>query len=155
MRRAIKWLDENFEEKILAFFLALISLIIMFQVIMRYIFKAAQPWPEELARYCLVCSTMLSMGYCIRHNAMLRVDMLVKLLPKPLMRLMDIIIQLLSLALYSYLFYHSFFVVMMAKNSMQLSPAMQLPMYILYAFATVGFGLAVIRSAQSIIVDVA
>jgi len=151
MKNVLKWLDKNFEEKLLAFLLLMISLIIIYQVIMRYIFKAAQPWPEELARYCLVCSTMLSFGYCIRHNAMLRVDMFVKMLPKPLVKLIEALIQILSLALYTYLLYHSYFVVAMAKNSMQLSPAMQMPMYALYAFAMLGFGLAVLRTAQNIV----
>ncbi len=151
MKKVLKWLDRNFEEKLLAFLLVMISLIIIYQVIMRYIFEAAQPWPEELARYCLVCSTMLSFGYCIRHNAMLRVDMFVKMLPKPLIGLIEALIHILSMALYVYLLYHSYFVVTMAKNSMQLSPAMQMPMYVLYAFAMLGFGLAVIRTAQNIV----
>ena len=150
MKKVLKWLDRNFEEKLLAFLLVMISLIIIYQVIMRYIFKAAQPWPEELARYCLVCSTMLSFGYCIRHNAMLRVDMFVKMLPKPLISFIEALIHALSLAMYTYLLYHSYFVVAMARNSMQLSPAMQMPMYALYAFAMLGFGLAVIRTAQNI-----
>jgi TRAP-type C4-dicarboxylate transport system permease small subunit len=151
MKKTLKWLDIHFEERLLAFFLAMITFIILFQVFMRYILKAAQPWPEELSRYCFIYSTMLSIGYCIRSKAMLRVDILVKVLPKIVQKLIEILIMLMSLALYVYLFYHSFSVVKFAQKSVQLSPAMHLPMYILYISAAVGFGLATLRTIQDIV----
>jgi len=150
MKKIIKWLNINFEEKLLAIFLVIIACIIIFQVFMRYIVRSALPWPEEFSRYCFVYSTMLSMGYCIRKDAMLRVDILVKMMPKFLQKFVNILIMLVSLALYYYLFYHSFSVVAFALKSVQLSPAMRFPMYLLYISATIGFGLATIRTIQDI-----
>jgi C4-dicarboxylate transporter DctQ subunit len=151
MKKLLRWLDEHSEETILSFFLVLVTFIVLFQVIMRYIVKAAEPWPEEFSRYCFVCSTMLSIGYCIRKAAMLRVDTFVKMMPRTAQRIIEVLILILSLVLYSFLFYHSFSVVEIARNSKQLSPAMQLPMFILYVFAPVGFGLAAVRTVQEMV----
>jgi hypothetical protein len=39
-------------------------------------------WAEEFCRYGLVWSTFVSIGYCIRHNLMLRMDSLDKFWPR-------------------------------------------------------------------------
>lgn len=46
---AIKWLDEHFEEAIMVFLLALISCVMMAQIIARNIFNS-MTWPEEFSR---------------------------------------------------------------------------------------------------------
>ena len=49
--RFLKWLDEHFEEYILSGLLVVISVVMMLQVIMRYVFNASLSWAEEeLAR---------------------------------------------------------------------------------------------------------
>lgn len=153
MKKLLRWLDEHFEETILGGFLILITVVIFFQVIMRYVLSRALPWPEEFTRYCLVCSTLLSLAYCIRFRIMLRVDIVANLLPKPVHKVLEFLIRLLSLGLYSYLFYHSFSTVELSWNSKQASTAMGFPMYLLYAWGTVSFGLAILRTVQDIIVS--
>lgn len=66
--RILKWLDKNFERVLLSFLLAVISCLMMLQIIMRYLFGNALAWPEELARYCFLASAYLCMGYCIKYN---------------------------------------------------------------------------------------
>lgn len=151
MKKLLEWLDAHFEESLLGIFLILITVIIFLQVIMRYLFSRALAWPEEFTRYCLVCSTLLSLAYCIRYKIMLRVDIVVNFLPKAVRTVLEFLIQLLSLDLYGYLFYHSFSTVELSWNSQQTSTAMGFPMYILYAFGTACFGLAVLRTLQSIL----
>ncbi|MCJ7836898.1 TRAP transporter small permease [Cuneatibacter sp. NSJ-177] len=151
MKKLLRWLDERFEETVLGGFLILITLVIFLQVIMRYVLSHALSWPEEFTRYCLVCSTLLSLSYCIRYRINLRVDILVKYLPETARKVLEFLVQLLSLGLYSYLFYHSFSTVQLSLNSKQVSTAMGFPMYLLYGWGTACFGLAIIRSIQDII----
>ncbi|WP_434310461.1 TRAP transporter small permease [Hominifimenecus sp. rT4P-3] len=151
MKKLLKWLDERFEETVLGGFLILITAIIFLQVIMRYVLSHALTWPEEFTRYCLVCSTLLSLSYCIRFRIMLRVDIVVQFLPKKVRAVLEFLIQLLSLGLYCYLFYHSFSTVELSWNSKQVSTAMGFPMYLLYGWGTACFGLAVIRTLQDIV----
>jgi len=155
MKKILHWLDEHFEETILGGFLIIITCIIFLQVIMRYVFSRALSWPEEFTRYCLVCSTLLSLSYCIRFKIMLRVDIAVGFLPSKLRTVLEFLIQLLSLGLYAYLFYHSFSTVELSFKSGQVSTAMGLPMYLLYGWGTVCFGFAVIRTLQAIILSFA
>ena len=151
MKRLTEWLDKHFEETLLGIFLILITVIIFLQVVMRYVFSSALSWPEEFTRYCLVCSTLLSLAYCIRYKIMLRVDIVTNLLPKPVQVLLEFLIQLLSLGIYGYLFYHSFSTVELSWKSQQVSTAMGFPMYILYAWGTACFGLASVRTIQNMV----
>ena len=73
MKKIISWLDENLEEFLMLILLAMISVIIMLQVIMRYCFGHALSWPEEFTRFCFVYTGCLSAGYCIRKGAGIRV----------------------------------------------------------------------------------
>lgn len=58
--KAIKWLDENFEEFIMIIFLILLTCIMMLQVVMRYFFHNPLSWAEEACRYSFVYSVMLA-----------------------------------------------------------------------------------------------
>ncbi len=54
-------------------FLAMCA-VIFYQVIVRYIFNNAQPWPEELGRYLFLICTYASICLCIEQNSHLSVD---------------------------------------------------------------------------------
>lgn len=148
MKRIIKWLNQHFEETVLGVFLLIITVVIFLQVVMRYAFSSALPWPEEFTRYCLVCSTLLSLSYCIHKDIMLKVDLLVGFMPGWLQKILEILIDFISLGLYAYLMVHSVSTVQIARNSMQLSPAMQLPMYLIYAWGTFSFAMTCLRMIQ-------
>jgi C4-dicarboxylate transporter DctQ subunit len=154
MYKPLKWFDDHFEETILGMLLIIITIIIFFQIIMRYVFSSAMSWPEELSRYCLICSTLISLSYCIKKNIMLRVDIVVGLFPKKVHTVLDTCIDIISLGLYSYLFFYSFEVVKLSYNSMQLSTALRFPMYIIYVWGTLCFGLAVIRTVQRVVLKI-
>lgn len=148
MKKVISWLDENCEEFLMLILLALISVIIMLQVIMRYCFHHALSWPEEFTRFCFVYTGCLSAGYCIRKGVGIRVDLLLNFFPKPLKILMDYAGRLTTMAVYGLIFYHSFGLI--AKTS-TLSTAMQLPFKWVYAGFPIGFGIGLIRCVQDLV----
>ena len=49
----LKWIDEHFEESILVILLAMISIIMMAQIVARTI-SSSITWAEEFARYCYI-----------------------------------------------------------------------------------------------------
>lgn len=150
MKKLLQWLDTNFEGFVLGIFLIAITLIIFFQILMRYLFNSALPWPEELSRYCFVCSTLLSLSFCVRHKSMMRVDALVSLLPKIAQNIIECFILLISLALYIVLFIFSLDTVSLSRASGQLSTALQIPMYLIYGWGSFSFILAVLRTIQAV-----
>ncbi|HOA15481.1 MAG TPA: TRAP transporter small permease [Bacillota bacterium] len=151
MAKFLKNLDEHIEEYVLGFLLLLLTSVMFLQVMMRYVFGSSLSWAEEFSRYIFVYMTFLTIGYCIKRGSMLRVDIILNWLPKAVRSILELIIQIVTLALFSVLFYHSFRVVKIVGASNQLSPAMQVPFAAIYFSTIVGFGLAVLRSIQKVI----
>jgi C4-dicarboxylate transporter DctQ subunit len=147
----LKKLDEHLEEYLLGILLLLLTTVMFTQVVMRYVFGSSLSWVEEFCRYIFIYTTFLTIGYCIKRGSMLRVDLLLQYLPKIGRLLLDLIIQMISLMLFSVLFYYSFKLVAVIASSNQLSPAMQIPFAAIYFSTIIGFGLAVFRCVQRIV----
>ena len=149
MKKVFEYLEKNLEEILMVILLAIIACVILLNVIMRYVFKQALPWPEELARYCYVYSGMLSAGYCLRRNVNFRVDLLYKVFPKPVQIVIEYIGKLLTLFLYAFMAYASFDLI--AKTT-SVSTAMQISMKYVYLSIPIGMTLGVIRAIQDLVI---
>ncbi|MDI9495656.1 MAG: TRAP transporter small permease [Bacillota bacterium] len=147
---AIKWLDEHFEEAIMVFLLALISCVMMAQIIARNIFNS-MTWPEEFSRYCYIWSVFLSLGYTIKKGNMLKVGIVMDLLPQKIRRAIEIVVNIIILGVCVVFFRYSIIYTGIIKTTAQISPAMHLPMWIMYLATILGFGLASIRTVQEIV----
>ena len=150
MKKFWKWLDEDFEESLLMILLVAMSVAMMAQVIMRYCFSASMSWPEEFCRFTFVISGFLSIGYCIRNGKMLKVDILLGFFPPFIKKAVDFLGRAVTLIFFAYLGYHSWFALMNSYTRGMRSPAMEMPMWILYAFVTFGCALGVIRQIQDL-----
>jgi TRAP-type C4-dicarboxylate transport system permease small subunit len=150
---AIKWLDEHLEEAIMVVLLALISCVMMAQIIARNFFNS-MTWPEEFSRYCYIWTVFLSLGYTIKKGNMLKVGLIMDLLPQKLRRSIEIVGNIIILAICMVFFRYSITYTGIIKTIGQLSPAMHIPMWIMYLATVLGFGLASIRTAQEIISNI-
>ncbi len=150
--KRIKKVEAHLEEYSMGVLLIGITIILTLQIFMRML-KLSLSWPEELARYLYIWTVLLSIGYTIRNKTILRVDLLLNLLPRFLRRLTESFIQLLSAAFYAFMFYYAIFVMLKVKISGQTSPALELPMYLIYLIIPVGFALASLRSIQQLYWD--
>lgn len=146
----IKWLDEHFEESILILLLATISCIMMMQILART-FSSSFTWPEEFSRYCYIWTVFLSLGYTIKKGNMLKVGILMDLLPQKLRRTIEILVNILMLVMFVILFRYAIIYTGKIKASGQFSPAMNVPMWMMYMSTIIGFGLAAIRMVQDTI----
>ena len=147
---AIKWLDEHLEEAIMVIMLALISCVMMAQIIARNVFNS-MTWPEEFSRYCYIWTVFLSLGYTIKKGNMLKVGLVMDLLPTKIRRSIEIVANLIILAICVVFFRHAITYTGKIYNMGQISPAMHLPMWIMYLATVLGFGLASIRTVQQIV----
>lgn len=151
--KIIKWLDEHFEEYILSALLVVIAVVMMLQVIMRYVFNASLSWAEEASRYAFVWSALISIGYTIKENSILKVDSLVEAMPGGLKKLMTGAINLSVTLFFGYLFIYSIPAVQRVIKTGQTSPALKVPLGLIYFAAVAGFFLATVRSIQKIGLD--
>jgi len=149
MKKALKYVDEHFEEYLMGFFLIGISCVMFAQIIMRFLGSSIS-WAEELCRYFYVWSVFLSISFTVKKGIVLRVDLLISKLPSKAQKAIEIILQLINVAAFALLSYYSVQTVKGIKLSMQTTPAMVLPMYIIYLIIPVGFCLASIRSIQQV-----
>lgn len=146
--RFLKWLDEHFEEYILSGLLVVISVVMMLQVIMRYVFNASLSWAEEASRYAFVWSALVSIGYTIKEDSILKVTTLLEALPEKLGRLLAIVVNAIVTLFFGYLFIHSIPAVQRVIKTGQVSPALGIPLGFIYFAAVAGFFLATARGIQ-------
>lgn len=150
--KILKWLDENLEEAILIILLIGITSIMSVQVIMRKVFNNSLTWSEELVRYMFVWSTFISVSYCIRKEASIRIDQLIELFSddSKIKKVIIIIVKVIMLAFVAFAFYHSLEIVKGALDSHQKSSAMRIPMWLVQVSVPLGMGLATLRMIQSL-----
>lgn len=148
MKKVLKYLDDHFEETIMVALLAFICCATMLQIIMRYFFHHALPWPEEFCRFAFVYTGFLSAGYCIKNKSVLRVDVLIQFLPKVVQNAITILGKVLTLVVYLYLGWNSFNLI---ATTTSVSTAMQISYKFVYAALPIGFFLGALRQVQEFV----
>lgn len=151
--KVLKWLDENLEEFIMVIFLIILTCVMMLQVIMRYFLRAPLSWAEEACRYSFVYSVMLATAYCIRKGRMLRVDVVITLFPPVVAKLLDLAAQLMAIIFCCIMLKPSWVVMASAFKIGNVSSGLELPMWILYTSAPVGFFLGIIRGVEVFVIS--
>lgn len=153
--RVIKWLDKHFEEAILMVFLVLIACVTLIQVICRNV--PALPvltWPEELCRFLWIATVFLSLPYTIRTESMLRVTALIDVMPWKVRNIVNIVVDVVTFFVMAVLTNAAYTVFMRIVDSGETSPAMVLPMWIMYLIVLIGFVLGALRSVQMFVIHV-
>ena len=77
MKKLIKWLDVNFEAVLMVVFFTMMIILIMIQVVLRFVFKTGFSWGEEVARILFLWMSFSSFGYLTRNSRHVRVGFLV------------------------------------------------------------------------------
>lgn len=151
--KALKWLDEHFEQAILVMFLSLIVLIMLLQVIMRYVFNNSLSWPEELSRILFVWFTFIGLSYSTAKKIHVKIDLLVNILPAGFKNIILFLVDLLVLG---------FFIVIGVKGitalgklaaSGQATAALGIPIQYIMSALEVGIILSIVRLTQNIVRD--
>ena len=80
-----------------AFAMAVMVLAILIQVVFRYGFNNALPWPDEAARFCMLWLTGLMAPTAFRRGGFVAIDMFGRMLPSNAAQILNIILLGLSL----------------------------------------------------------
>ncbi len=147
----IKWLDRHLEEFLMMVFLCLMVIIMGLQVFMRYVLNNSLSWPEEITRYFFIWYIFLGMSYCIREDRHIKVDIVTNLLPNKIKRILAIITDILFIIFCIYLLQKGIPIIQRLISTKQSSPALRLPMYLVYLALPVGLFLTIIRIIEKLI----
>ncbi len=153
--KAVKWLDEHFEEAIIIFLLVVISVVELMQVICRNVPGIpALSWAEEMARYAWIVTVFISLPYTIRTSSTLRVTALVEAFPWKVYNVINVVVDLITAAALGILAWTSITVIGQVQAGGSVSPAMQIPMWIMYVIIFIGFALGTVRAIQMCVIHI-
>ncbi len=149
-----KHLDDHIETYLSASLLIFFSFLCFLQVVMRYVFNESLTWSEELSRYAFVWFVYTSAAYAVKYQRHVKFSFLVHLLHRisPIYSQLLIIVALFCWI--AFLIFVDFYSVQTVVNQFktgQVSPANQIPMYIVYLGLPIGALLMTYRVTQHII----
>lgn len=133
---------QNAVNALTAVILVAIMVIILVQTFTRYVIFYSIPWSEEASRYLFVAMILLGINIGISQNLMVRIDIIDNFLPGRMRKAFEIGRQVLALGISVVFFYSTFG--MLRIGGYQMSPAMRIPMNVMYGILCLGFGLAVV-----------
>lgn len=147
MKKAFLFLY-NIEEYILQFLFVLMGISLLIQIVSRYVLNNPLLFTEELASLCFIWMTMIGAGFCIKNKLNTRIDLLVSLLPLFLKKMVSALSDLLCMSIFIYLVPVAIrFTRTQAKVT---TPAMQLPMSVIYVSFIIATVLICIRFSVQI-----
>lgn len=117
-------------------------------VVMRYVLVIPNQYGEELSKFLMITAVYIGISLGVRFKKHLGLDWFVTHLSPKLSRFVSILSISITTLTYLSMTYFCFTYVLTAIDRPQYSPAMRLPMIIMYSVVMVGFLLATIRSAM-------
>ena len=140
---------EKVEKVVLAASMAAMVILMLYQVILRYVFSASNSWSEELVRYLFILDVMLAASIAVRRNSHLQIDVLINCFSPKLNRIFTIAATLAGIVFLALLFWYSLDLCMTATSNV--SPGLGIPMSIPYACVPLGAVLMILTSIEVIL----
>ncbi len=128
--------------------LAAITLIMVYQCAMRYIFQNAQPWCEELALYLSIYSIFLGIPIAVRRDSHLQVDFLLAFMSKKVRYLVSAIS---SVAAIIFMIVFCYYGLSLIQHATSASTTLPLKMRDIYYSFPIGAALVILFSVEAAI----
>lgn len=136
---------------LLSFFVAAMTIVIIAQIISRGVFNYSIFWAEEFSRYCFVWVTFIGASVTYKSGEMVALDFIVNKISTRFkwlyLGILELIVLIFSLVALNFGLMQTFSPSIMN----QVSPAIQLPMFIIYLSIPIGFGLISLYAINSIL----
>ena len=132
--------------------LSAMTLLMCYQVFMRYVMSNAPSWCEELIRYMFIYLTMLGSAAATRKGKHLVVDMLIGSIPKKANNIVSIIFDVACFAFLLILGIYGGKLVLNTLNTV--SPALKIPMGYFYAAIPIGSLLLILATIEQFMIHV-
>ncbi|MDO5352860.1 MAG: TRAP transporter small permease [Succinatimonas sp.] len=158
----LKKLNERFEEAILVFLLANITIWVFVQVIMRYVFHNSLTWSEEFVRWCFIWFIWVGVSYGFRVRKHISITVFVDKLSGKYKKIAELLVNFIVLWCMLNLFYFGYEQISNPIISRQSSIVLKWPLFgsnvsMLWLYASLPFGafFSSFRLIQNITVDIA
>ncbi|MDR1278680.1 MAG: TRAP transporter small permease [Treponema sp.] len=151
--KVLKWLDLYLEEAILLICVCVLTTLTSANVVLRYIFNTSLTWSDEICKVCLIYSCFFSIGWWVRRKNGLALDALVQLFSPKVKSILAWVVQFILIGFLILAFRASIAVLRGVAASGQVSGTLQISMVYVYITPVAGFGLAIFRSLQVLVLE--
>ncbi len=151
MKKALKWLDVNFEPVLIMVVFIIMTLLLTLQVILRFLFDEGFAWAEEFATFMFVWICFLGISYAFRNNRQITVAFIRDFLPEKARKILVLLIDFSMLAIMIIFLIGAISNVQNTAEFNDLAISIPITMNVAYAAALVGYSLSMLRIVQTII----
>ncbi|ARD49017.1 TRAP transporter small permease [Sporosarcina sp. P33] len=152
MAKVIQWIDNiNKGFKVIASLsLAIMSIVIVVQVISRYFLHSTFSWSEELARYLMILTILLGAALALRTQSLIGLEIIAENVSSGKRRVLKFFVYIVCLLFFIALLIFGLSTVAAVEH--QLSPALQISMSIPYTAIPLG-ALALIINTIAVLLE--
>ena len=145
---AWRWLERHFEECIAGTCLTIMSVLVFYQVVMRYAFHRPTSWSDEIAVYAMLWSVYLSCSWAVRERAHIRVMNLINLFGGKAHTVMVVFSDFVWFAFCVFITWQGMVLELSLWESRFESPSLRIDQKWPYLCIAVGFALTTLRLIQ-------
>ena len=120
-----------------------VAAVVLLQVLMRYLFAYPNPWSEEVSRFCFIWVSLLGASLAVEHRAHFGFDQVTKALASRAKRVVETLAR--AVVLLFALLLIATGIALMDLTMGERSPALNLPVALVYAAAPVSGVLMVVH----------
>ena len=148
--KLLRLLNDKLEIFICVILMSTMTTLLTIQVFMRYVMRNSLSWSEELARYIFIWLVYIGISYGAKISKHIRIEAALKMFPEKTRPFVVLLGEVLFMCFAAFTSYVGWSVVQRQIRLGQVSAAMGIPLWIVYAAPMVGFGLTAFREAQNI-----
>lgn len=133
---------QSFTETVTALALVFMILVVLLQTFTRFVVFYSLPWSEELSRYLFVVMILMGFNIAVSRDELIRISVIdgfVRGKSAAVLIWVRLFLSLFVNVMFAYSSYE-----LISIGLYQLSPAMQIPMYLIYVVIFTGFLLSLI-----------
>ena len=130
----------------------MLTLIILsvLQIVFRFVLNFSLSWTEELSRYIFILMVYTGLGYGFKRGTHVRVEVVDLFLSPSVLKHLSTVNDIIVIIMLAVIAWFGLDIVINAYQVNQLSPAMGLPIFIVYSIIPVMFTVAIVRIIQTI-----
>lgn len=132
-------------------FTGVMTVIVGYAVVGRYIFNRPIGWSEEISMYLMVWAVFLGAAYTLKEDAHIGVDILISRLKPEIKKFFLLFHYLVGIAFFSILFYKGIEMVVLSLKMGSRSMAIEFPLYLTQLAVPVGSAILILQCIHKLI----
>ncbi len=144
-------MKKEVEYYVVMYCMVLLILLSTLQIFSRFLLNFSLSWTEELSRYLFILMVYVGMSLGFKHRRHVRVEIIDLLVPPNVLKHINTVGEVIVIVVLALIGYSSIAIVKNAYASSQTSPALMLPMFLVYSIIPVMFAITIVRIVQVIL----